>query len=207
MNTLIDRPVIDLQKIRCDDCPARHLKGKACYGPQANLSWLDWAKYCESLREEEAKRIIKNHGTIKLYILTESIPCRRFIYDPDSQYPKGGLRYNLCKELLGTHEDCRMQLINYLQQKGVLIVDCALCSLHRLGKKSDRRQAATICLNNNTERYLNINPDAPIMAIFPRNCGFLRTRKQHIEKRIVKRFGFKNVRGLKIAIEGILKEY
>jgi len=202
--TLISQPIIDLKKIRCDNCPARHLKRKTCYGPQENLNWLDWVKYCENLREKEAKRIIKNHGTIRLYILTESIPCHRFIYDLNSSYPNCTLRYHLCEELLNIRGDCKRQLIDYLKQKGILIVDCALCPLHKLQKKSERRLAATICLNNNTGAYLNINPNAPIIAIFPRNCGFLKTRKPHIAKRIVKQFGFKNVRNLKDVIKRIL---
>ena len=198
------------------NCPAQDLKKLPGYGrlgafPQGT-NWDNWVNYCENLRRDECNRILQRYGQIKLYILTESIPYSRFIYDRQSNYCANvGLRTRLCRELINANcppniNHCSQcpnlnKLLNYLRDKGILIVDCALCPLYRLNKFSARRHAATICLNNNTIAYLNVTPNAPIITIFPLNCGFLKTKKPHVQSRVVKEFRFGNLTGLRKAIE------
>jgi len=174
-------------KIVCGDCPADKAglkNGK--FGPNYKLSWEEWVKECEKLREEEAKKIVEKHGRIRLYILAESIPRSRFVYDRNSDYRKGGLlRKQLCAELVGgcpddpeSCEDCSNfnRLLEYLRNEGVLIVDCALCPLHEIKKDNankSMRHAATKCLRNNTVFWLK-KYNAPIITIFPSKRGFLK---------------------------------
>ena len=200
--------ILDIQALRCDGCPANSLKDKKGYGPSGDRKWFDWVSYCERLREKEAKVITKIHGKIKLYILTESIPSNRFIYDLDSRYDQGGLRRDLCRELLGIDGDCGARLIAFLREKGILIVDCALCPLHKLGEKKYRRHAATMCLSNNTHKYLDKSPNAPIITIFPSRSGFLKSQVHfNITRRIARdgEFSFKNITGLRAKIHEILR--
>ena len=150
---------------------------------------------------------------------TESIPHGRFVYDPQSNYYRNrGLRIQLCRELINANcpsniNHCNQcphfnQLLDYLRNEGILIVDCALCPLHKLQRYRDRRVAATLCLNNNTGVYLNVTPNvtpnAPIVTIFPSNCGFHKSRKPHVRNRVRKEFGFSNVEGLKDTIKQLL---
>lgn len=175
-------PQIDVNAVNCGNCrgncPALNLKNMGGYGtlgafPQGT-SWNVWVDYCENLRRDECNQILNMHGQIRLYILTESIPYRRFIYDPQSNYAGGnvppGLRTNLCRELLNVTcpnvnhcNQCQYfnQLLDHLRRKGLLIVDCALCPLHLMRRNfRNRKRAATICLNNNTIAYLNVTPNA-----------------------------------------------
>ena len=210
-------PQIDLQSVDCRGCPAQRLKAGRGYGSSQNMSWRGWVEYCESLRRAECEAIVETRGGVKLYILAESIPRTRFVYDRRSNYherhARKGLRTWLCKELLGVscppdighcsqcpHLD---RLLELLRCKGILIVDCALCPLHRLDKK-DRRRAATLCLQNNTKRYLDIAPNAPIITVFPAGCGFLRRQLPNVQRRVVREFAFENLSGLKSTIEQIL---
>ena len=124
------------------------------------------------------------------------------MYDFNSSYIKGQLRYNLCEELLGSCSDCKNQLIDFLKRKGILIVDCALCPLHLLTSKS-RRIAATICLDRHTGGYLNVSPHAPIITVFPRRCGFHK-KNPEVRVRGIKEFRFKRLGGLKETIRQIL---
>jgi len=168
------------------------------------------------LRRDECNRILQKHGQIKLYILTESIPYSRFVYDVQSNYRvKVGLRTRLCKELINARCPPNVRhcnhcqnfnvLLDYLRNEGILIVDCAFCPLHLLENKfKNRRYAATLCLNNNTIEYLKVTPNAPIITIFPCNCGFLRRKKPYVQSRVVEEFSFSNLEGLKDAIEQIL---
>lgn len=212
-----------------ENCPAQDLKKLTEYGKLGafphGTNWSDWVNYCENLRRNECNQILKMHGQIKLYILTESIPYSRFVYDPQSNYRFGknvrvGLRTRLCEELLNAKcppninhcNQCQYfnQLLDYLRNKGILIVDCALCPLHKKDHRrltyKDRRIAATLCLNNNIIQYLNISPNAPIITIFPSKCGFYKTKKPYVRKRVKGEFNFSNLRGLKDTIERILSD-
>ena len=173
--------------------------------------------HCEDLRQRECNEILRRHGRIRLYILTESIPRTRFVYDEQSNYcihsARQGLRTRLCEELINAEcpsDICNCsqcpnlnKLLNYLRDKGILIVDCALCPLHSLSNRTNRRHAATQCLNNNTMAYLNVTQNAPIITIFPRNCGFLRSQQPNVQSRVVRRFNFSYLRGLMDAIQDV----
>ena len=202
-----------------ENCPTQHLRNLTNFGPQQNMPWNNWVSHCEDLRQRECNEILRRHGRIRLYILTESIPRTRFVYDEQSNYcihsAMEGLRTRLCKELINAEcppDVCNCSqcpnlntLLNYLRDKGILIVDCALCPLHLLKNNyTNRRHAATQCLNNNTMAYLNVTQNAPIITIFPCNCGFLRRRKLHVQRRVVEEFNFSYLRGLEDAIQDVL---
>jgi len=210
----------------CQNCEAEKygLKNSKECGPQKNMTWKEWVDHCEKLREEEAQRIAERHGRIKLYILAESIPQKRFVYDRDSDYRKGddrkrGLRKNLCEELLGrclehvkSCRECRNfdELMEYLRSRGILIVDCALCPLYRISQTKIRVKAAVNCLKNNNIHYLEISRDAPVIAILPRNVksSLIKNLKGSLPEtggRIVRDFQFKCLQGLKSTIERFLE--
>jgi len=205
------------------NCPAQGLRDLGRYGSKSRkfpngTNWNVWINYCEDLRRSECDKILEKYGKIRLYILdilAESIPYSRFVYDPQSNYKAGReLRKKLCQELLNVRcpqnvKHCNQcphfnQLLDYLRNKGILIVDCALCPLYRLNNYRGRRLAATLCLNHNTIAYLNVTPNAPIITIFPHHCGFLRRKKPYIQQRVVRQFNFSSLNGLKDAIEEIL---
>ncbi len=126
----------------CQSCPAVNLKNLKNYGHTSKAfprgtNWEFWVNYCENLRKNECIRILDLHGEIKLYLLTESIPHGRFIYDTDSNYHRHssirpGLRTNLCEELIDANcpsninhcSDCPHlnRLLEYLRRKGILLL-------------------------------------------------------------------------------------
>jgi len=58
------------------------------------------------------------------------------------------------------------------------------------------------------ECYLNVSPNAPIITIFPaglyQNYGYFRRKKPHIDRRVIKRFNFGDLNGLRKEIEEVL---
>jgi len=176
-----------IDNLNGDDCPA------------SDFHNIERIKKTERLRKKEIKSIQR----IKLFLLCESAPEKRFVYDLNSQYSKNGLRYLLRNELVDAGND--EKLFDYLRKQGVLIVDCALCSLHKLSGKKDRRAAATICLERHTQAYLDLNPEAPIVAIFPSKCGFYKRKLPHIQGRVKHEFRFTNLTGLKDTICALTK--
>ena len=118
--------ILNVNELSCEGCPALKLRKKGRI------------RHCESLREKQIDSMLG----IGVFILCESIPQRRFVYDPKSDYANSGLRYNLRRELVDGMPDGK--LFRYLRDNFVLIVDCALCPLHKLKNKRERRVAATI---------------------------------------------------------------
>lgn len=177
-------------KLKCDNCPA--LKFKTIPQLRKIQNW-------EQIRDNEIDKIEK----VNLYLLCESIPYNRFIYYLNTTYDNSGLRYYLKQELIktGTDED----LILFLRNNGILIVDCALCPLHRLSNTSDRSKAATLCLTNNTKEKLLLNPEAPIITIFPKDKGFNADALKDINSRIIAEFQFSKLSGLNVLINSIIK--
>jgi hypothetical protein len=110
------------------------------------------------------------------------------------------LRFELVPS--GSDED----LFNYMHEKGILLVDCALCPLHKLSDNTDKILAATLCLKYNTKPYLNLNKTAPIITIFPYQRGFATNTFPEIEKRIINKFHFSRLSGLKSFIENYFEK-
>lgn len=174
-----------IRTLDCHACPAHKLRD------EKRIRRLE--------RQREA--VIRFLGQINLFLLCESPPSSRFIYDKDSDYPRGGLRPNLRMELVGNGTDA--DVFEYLRERGTLIADCGLCPLHKLKNKTKRRAAATVCLKRHTHAYLERYLTAPIITVFPNKCGFLKRKLPRIQERVISKYGFGNLEGLKAAIDAL----
>jgi len=179
----------DMRNLDCpEDCPAVELR---------NIARISEV---ESLRRKAFDDLAVPP---RLIVLCESTPPDRFVYDRRSRYANSGLRANLRKELVDCESD--EALFDFMNTRGIWIVDAALCPLHegrRLSNKQ-RRLAATTCLRMHTSAYLEQFPALPIVAIFPSNCGFLRKQLPDLNRRIVRWFGFSDLTGLRQAMDDL----
>ena len=182
--------MINLTSLNCTNCPAEYLRDNQ----------LSKIRRWEGQRFQEYRLLHE----IKLYLLGESIPAGRFFYDQASKYSKNGLRYLLKKELVGNGTEG--ELFTYLRERGILLVDCAICPLHKLKCNNDKILSATFCLQRNTISNLYLNPIAPIITIFPKNRGFLKESLPNIQNRIIGQFQFSKLNDLKKTIENLLEE-
>ncbi len=181
--------LINFDKLNCNGCPAKHLQD------------IKRAKEVENMREKalEALKV----SSPRLIILCESAPAERFVYDLKSKYESSGLRANLRNELVPGKND--YALFEFMNTRGIWIVDCALCPLCELGKnKKPRRLAATICLKRHTISYLKEMRDAELVAIFPSKCGFLKRELPSIATRIKGHFNFSDLEGLRELVNQIV---
>lgn len=178
----------ELNKLNCENCPAKHLRNK------------DRIEHTEKLRSD----FIGEINEVKIILLGESTPANRFVYNLDSDYSNNGFRYNLRWELINGGRDD--QLLNYLRKRGIIIVDCAFCPLHRLSSNTDRRDAATKCLSRHSRIYLDSFSAAKIITFFPRNLGFKKTELADIHVRVYRSFQFADLDGLKETINSIIGE-
>ena len=178
-----------INELKCDGCPAFYLRTK---------DQLRKIKQWEKLRENAIEAI----GMIRLYILCESIPANRFFYDLDTVYENKGLRFNIKEELeLKSDKD----VLRYFDRKGIVLIDCALCPLHRLTSQLTKQTAASICLKNNNYNFLLKNPEAPIVTIFPKNRGYSPIEFPLLEARKKAEFPFTDLTGLRQVIEELTK--
>ena len=92
-------------------------------------------------------------------------------------------------------------LYDFMRTRGIWIVDTALCPLHALTKKAERRHASTICFLRHTSRYLHGLEDVPVVTIFPAKCGLLKKQVHSFAERIKADFTFSNLRGLREVVE------
>lgn len=179
--------LIPIESLNCSGCPAYHL--------------FDGEKIIKNEKLRES--MLESIGEVKLFLLGESTPANKFVYDLNTSYSEGGLRLNLQNELV--HGQSDIELIKYLSDKGILVVDCALCPLHiRLLTNTNRREAATICLKRHMIVYLNKFPSSPIITFFPSRRGFKKTEFPEINLRIVDQFNFNDLKGLKDSIKKFL---
>lgn len=172
----------DLKELECSKCPANGFIN-------IQLKHIELSEY---YREINLKRI----NEVKLILLCESIPAGRFFYNPHSVYDESGLRYLMRGELTprGTEED----LFEFMINNGIILLDCALCPLHKFGSDYTLRIiAAKYCLEYNNIAKLNEFPSVPIIKIFPKNSDFDEISFPEIKKRIIKRYEFKKIYGLK----------
>lgn len=184
-----DTSIMKINELNCEGCPAIDLRTK---------DQLRKIKQWGRLKE----KAIDSIDQIRLYILCESIPKDRFFYDLDTDYEKKGLRFNI-KEELGLEFD--QAVLNYFTRKGIVLTDCALCPLFLLDSNVEKRHAASFCLRNNTFSILTINPEVPIVTIFPTHRGYLKNDFPEIERRKVDEFLFNDLTGLKQVIEKYTK--
>jgi hypothetical protein len=177
--------------LKCDRCPALSLRNKN--------SQRSWIEECETFKSKAIEEI----SVIKLYILCESFPANRYFYNPESIYKTKGLRFEIKKELAIDTDD---EFFKYFKENGIVLTDCALCPLHddQL-TNTERRHAASICLQNNTLSILEINPNTPIITIFPSHRGYLKRRFPKLELRKKAKFNFEHLFGLKLEIEKYTK--
>lgn len=183
--------MIKIENLDCDGCPALNLRdGNSIRRDKRQEKIKQW----ENLREKTVNCIAK----IKLFLLCESLSTDRFVYDVTSDYTNG-LRHDLRNELVNGRED--QNLFEYLKKHGTVIIDCALCPLFCLNTKKDRRLAATLCLERHTHAYLDLNPKAPIITIFPSRCGFLKKKLPDVQKRVKRGYLFTKLKGLKNIID------
>ena len=176
---------IRFSELNCDGCPARPLLD------------ITRSRAIEAMRIHELKRLNERPRTL---LLCESAPVDRFVYDITSNYDHNGLRFNLREEL--TQDKTDESLFKILKSQRLWIVDGALCPLHkgRLLTNSQRRKAATLCIERHTHSYLDAFPEAKLYTAFPKNCGFLKRQLPHLANRVAHAFGF-NVVGLKKQLE------
>lgn len=180
--------MIKFENLNCNGCPAYNLRGGNSIKYRKRLVKV---KQWEDLRE----KAINSSPKIKLFLLCESLSVDRFVYDISSNYSQNGLRYHLRNELVNGRKD--IDLLNYLKKHRTVIIDCALCPLFVLNSNKDRRLAATICLERHTHVYLDQNPKAPIITIFPSRCGFLKKKLLNVQKRVRKEYLFTKLESLK----------
>ena len=189
------------QFAKCVKCPASFLLDD----PRKDL--IDrWERKRESF--------LARTKQVKLILLGESMPAGRYFYDIEADYEKGGLRYTLKQELSNPEIDDGMFLMS-LARKGVVLFDCALCPLHKINHKTMpninhnavRREAATYCFLTINKALVEIYPNVPIVTIFPKNLGFLKTKiPNQITQRLVGHFSFSDQTGLASLFEKIMKQ-
>ena len=89
----------------------------------------------------------------------------------------------------------------YLNNHRIWIVDCALCPVHLLENNTEKREAATICLERHNIVNLEAQRDAKVVTIFPAHRGFKKRDLPLIAQRVVINFPFSNLVGLKEFVE------
>lgn len=173
---------IDFSNLNCVSCPALRLRD------------IERIKVVERMRAQALEKFGGKSPCIIL--LCESTPAHAFVYDLSSN---SNLRKGLKKELVGDGSD--QDLFIYLNNHRVWIVDCALCPVHLLENNTEKREAATICLERHNIVNLEAQKDAKVVTIFPAHRGFKKRDLPLIAQRVVINFPFSNLVGLKEFVE------
>jgi hypothetical protein len=169
---------------KCGRCPAYHL-----LNDERKETIARW----EYKRQKNVDRIRQ----MKLILIGESMPSKRYFYDLETDYENTGMRFNLMREF-GQIELSDGQFMESFRRKGIVLYDCALCPLHKLDSNVDKRRAATYCFLTQNLGFLKETKDIPIATIFPSNRGWLKTEIPYdIIGRVSGEFGFNDVSGLK----------
>lgn len=168
----------------CFSCPASHLLTES-----RKRTILKW----ESKRQSNIDRMKK----IRLILLGESMPSKRYFYDINTSYEDNGMRYNLKKEF-DQSELTDVQFFQSFRRKGIVLHDCGFCPVHKLNSNTEKRNAATFCLLTQNIEFLHLTPEIPIITIFPFNRGWLKNEvPDSIKKRIIAEFSFNKIKGIK----------
>lgn len=180
-----------LDDSKCKDCPAFALR---------TLQQIKKIKKWHSLFEAELKKILDNGG-IKVILLGESYPEKRYIYDLTSHYYNNwGLVPNLLKEF---NRNSRQELFKEFITKGIIVYDTAYCPLHKLNQDFQmRNEAATYCFRNYKLDFIKSN-DAPIISFFPKGIQLDEKTSQKLKDRIKREYQFSKLHGLRNEIKNI----
>ncbi len=174
--------MININNLNCASCPAIHLRD------------LQRIEKVERMRWQALERL--KDKTACIILLCESTPAHAFVYDPDTN---SNLRKNLREEL--AHGGSDDDLFHYMNSHRIWIVDCALCPVHLLESNTDKRSAATICLDRHNVAYLQEQKKAKLVTIFPAHRGFKKRTLPGIDQRVIKSYTFSNLVGLKELVE------
>jgi hypothetical protein len=177
---------IDFSNLNCTSCPALHLRD------------IERIKVVETMRAQALEKF--GGKSACMILLCESTPAHAFVYDLNSN---SNLRKNLRKELVPGGSD--EALFTYFNNHRIWIVDCALCPVHLLKNNTDKRLAATICLERHNVVNLQAERKAKLVTIFPVHRGFkkndLKRDLPSIAQRVIINYPFSNLAGLKEFVE------
>lgn len=130
---------------------------------------------------------VNNIQTIKLYLLLPFLSPDRFFYDLETD---AWHRNDLKKILFKNSTD--KEFISYLNAKGIVIVECCFCPLHRfflIGIPfSIMSQVIKTCFKRHNLQIIKINKKAPIITLFEDADNFIDDGFPEINKRIIKNF-------------------
>lgn len=130
---------------------------------------------------------INNIKDIRLFILLPFLSPDRFFYDLDTD---AWHRNDLKRILLNGSTD--IEFINYLNNRGIVIVECCFCPLHRFFLHdipfSIMSKVITTCFRRHNLHLLKINKLAPIITLFEEPGCFVDEGVPEIKKRIIKNF-------------------
>jgi hypothetical protein len=182
------------------------LNCKGCKGLIIKPDFYDQKIYFWRTLQMEAVSNIKN---IRLYILLPFLSPDRFFYDTETD---AWHRNDLKNILLKGSSD--KEFISYLNDHGIVIVECCFCPLHRFFLHgipfSIMSNVITTCFRKHNLHLVKINKVAPIITLFEEPGSFSDEGIAGINSRIIKNFelyklGRSNKRFRKLVDSIILK--
>jgi len=165
----------DLSNINCKCCIALPVKPD------------DFDKVIENGRYLQMDAINKIKS-IKLYLLISYVSTGRFFYDIKMEtWHRNDLKHILLKD--STDEE----FIKYLNERGIVIIECCFCPLHRFYKHKISYdhipEAVSLCFKRHNLHLLMINNAEAIITLFDRP-RILDNEVPEIGSRIIRNFSF-----------------
>jgi hypothetical protein len=166
----------ELKPLHCNNCKGQLIKPEG---------------YDEKIGQWRSLQMdaINDIKVIRLYLLFPFSSPDRFFYDTktDSWY-----RNDLKRVLLKDASD--QEFINYLNTKGIAIVESCFCPLHRFFLHgisfSIMPKVITACFRKHNLHLLNINKKAPVITLFEEAGCFDEKGVPEINSRIIQNFEF-----------------
>jgi hypothetical protein len=163
-----------LKTLNCKKCKGLIVK------PENYDSKID---YWRSLQLE----VFSNIKTIRLYLLLPFLSPDRFFYDTETD---SWHRNDLKRILLKGSTD--KEFLNYLKDRGIVIVECCFCPLHRFLLHgipfSQMSKVITLCFRRHNFNLLKIHKSAPIITLFEEPGCFVNEGVPEINNRIIKNY-------------------
>jgi hypothetical protein len=163
-----------LNNINCKNCKALLIKPDE-YNSKIN--------YWRTLQLD----FIRTIKSIKLYILLPYLSPDRFFYDTKTDaWHRNDLKRILLKD--STDDN----FIKHLNNRGIVIVECCFCPLHRLFLNSDPfsdvSSIMTDCFIRHNLQLLEICKTAPIITLFEESFTISEEKLPDINTRIIKNY-------------------